>query len=190
MKFYVFKLSTILKVLLFITAILFSGLLLLNYNDNAVIAFKTERQIPIYSVDCEDKKIAVTFDCAWGSDDIASILQTLKEHDVKATFFLVGTWAKKYPESVKMISDNGHDIANHSYTHVKMGNIDNGRIREEIIRCDKVLKDITGKQVDLFRPPYGEYNNNVVSIASQLNHYTIQWDVELIDTKVKSCGPA
>jgi peptidoglycan/xylan/chitin deacetylase (PgdA/CDA1 family) len=84
-----------------------------------------------------------------------------------------------------MISNNGHDIANHSYSHLRMGVLNNSKIREEINLCGKKLSEITGNKIELFRAPYGEYNNNVVGIARDLGYYTIQWDVEGIDIKVK-----
>lgn len=84
-----------------------------------------------------------------------------------------------------MISNNGHDVANHSDSHLRMGVVGNSKIREEIASCGKKLSEITGNKIDLFRAPYGEYNNNVVGIGRELGYYTIQWDVEGIDIKVK-----
>lgn len=122
-------------------------------------------------------------DCAWGADDIPSILETLDRYHVRATFFIVGQWAEKYPESARMIADRGHDIANHSYSHLRMGAIDIQKLRQEIVQCGKKLEEIAGKKVDLFRPPYGDYNNNVIRVARELGYYTIQWDVDSLDWK-------
>lgn len=183
MRFYVVRVSGLLKYgILAIIAIAVISMIYFSGGEVTAV-FQQKRDLPIYSVDYPGKKIALTFDCAWGSEDIPHILQTLREHDVKATFFIIGAWAKKNPDAVKMISDAGHDIANHSYGHLRMGSIDNGKIRSEIVKCDKVLEEITGKKVDLFRAPYGDYNNNVVRIARELNHYTIQWDVDSLDWK-------
>jgi len=84
---------------------------------------------------------------------------------------------------VKLIADNGHDVANHSYSHLRMGAIDNNKIRTEILKCDEVLKRITGKKPELFRAPYGDYDNDVIRIARELNEYTIQWNVDSLDWK-------
>jgi len=183
MKLYVIKLNTLHKfafigifALIICIGLFFSG-------EKVVAVFEQKQDLPIYLVKCDRKKASITFDCAWGADDIPEIVNTLKEYNVRASFFFVGTWAEQYPDMVKLISDNGHDIANHSYAHLRMGAIDSGRIRTEIIKCDEVLKSITGKKPELFRAPYGDYNNNVVRIARELNEYTIQWDVDSLDWK-------
>ena len=144
-----------------------------NYSDD----------IPIYSVDTEGKKCSITFDCAWGADDIPNILDTLDKYKVKATFFVVGLWAEKYPDMVKQMADRGHDIANHGYSHAHMSQIPEAKIKEEILRCSEVLEKITGSKVTLFRPPYGEYNMATIKVAKNLNVQSIQWDVDSLDWK-------
>lgn len=183
MKLYTIKLNAIYKCVLLCAAalIVFAGLYLSK--EEVAEVFEQKRDIPIYSVECNQKKASITFDCAWEADDIPDIVNTLKEQNVRASFFLVGHWAEKYPDAVKLLSDNGHDVANHSYAHLRMGAIDNSRIRTEISKCDDVIKNITGKKPDLFRAPYGDYNNNVVRTARELNEYTIQWDVDSLDWK-------
>ncbi len=98
---------------------------------------------------------------------------------------MVGQWAEKYPDAVKMISIKGHDIGNHSYSHLRMGSIDSGKIRKEISLCTSRLEEISGSKVELFRAPFGDYNNSVVGTARELGIYTIQWDVEGMNIKVK-----
>jgi len=157
--------------------------ILLAFNKEVISAFSQERALPIYSVECDQKKVAITFDCAWGADDIPSILKALKNENIKASFFIVGQWAEKYPEAVKMIANDGHDIANHSYSHTRMGNMDKRSVEKEITLCSSKLKEIAGCKVELFRPPYGDYSNNVVNTAKNLGYYTIQWDVDSLDWK-------
>ena len=185
MRFYVVKVNALLKCTVLAAIVLLAALIVYFSEGEVTAVFQQKRDLPIYSVDYPEKKVALTFDCAWGSEDIPQILNTLKEHDVKASFFMIGVWAEKNPEAVKMIAEHGHDVANHSYSHFRMGSIDNGKIRTEIIKCDSVLEKLTGKKVELFRAPYGDYNNNVVRIAKELNHFTIQWDVETLNIKVK-----
>lgn len=139
--------------------------------------------IPIYSVECEGKKCAITFDCAWGADDIPDILDTLDKYKAKATFFIVGIWAKKYPDMVKLIDERGHEVANHGYSHIHMGSIPENKILDEITLCNDILEEITGKKVTLFRPPYGEYSATTVKAAKKLNCISIQWDVDSLDWK-------
>ncbi len=139
--------------------------------------------IPIYSVECEERKCAITFDCAWGADDIPDILDTLDKYKTKGTFFIVGLWAQKYPDTVKLISDRGHEIANHGYSHAHMAQIPEEKIKEEILLCTDILEKITGVKISLFRPPYGEYNSTTIKIAKNLQYKTIQWDVDSLDWK-------
>lgn len=139
--------------------------------------------IPIYSVECEGKKCAITFDCAWGADDIPNILNTLDKYKAKGTFFIVGIWAKKNPEMVKLIYDKGHEVANHGYSHEHMGKIPENKIKEEISLCTDILEEITGDKVNLFRPPYGEYSSTTIKVAKKMEYQTIQWDVDSLDWK-------
>lgn len=93
---------------------------------------------------------------------------------------MVGQWAEKFPEIIKFIAAEGHDVANHSYSHLRMGALDNRKIISEISLCDKKLNELTGRNIDLFRAPYGDYSNSVVNLARNLGYYTIQWDVDTI----------
>lgn len=154
-----------------------------DYDLSAVTVFAPERQIPIYSVETPEKRVAVTFDCAWGAEDIPDILKTLQEQNVKATFFLVGQWAEKFPEAVRMMAEEGHDIANHSYSHLRMDQLDAAKARQEIAVCGNRLSELAGQKIDLFRAPYGAYNNTVLNAAKSLGYYTIQWNVDSLDWK-------
>ena len=124
--------------------------------------------------------------CPWGADDISIILSTLRDENIKATFFLVGHWAQKFPDSVKAMAADGHDVANHSNSHLRLGALDKDRIKTEITACTETLETLTGAKTDLFRAPYGDYTNNVIQIAKDMGYYTIQWDVDGIYTKVKT----
>lgn len=141
------------------------------------------RVIPIYSVENQENKVAITFDCAWGAKDIPVILNILKEKNVKATFFLVGEWVKKNPEETRMITEQGHDVANHSENHFKMSALNREKIKREINDCTKTIEEITGTRPTLFRAPYGDYNDNVITIAGQAGYSTIQWSVDSLDWK-------
>lgn len=139
--------------------------------------------IPIYSVETDEKKCAITFDCAWGASDIPNILDTLDKYRAKATFFIVGLWAEKYPDMVRLIAERGHEIANHGYSHLHMASIPEEKIAEEITRCTQVLEELSGQKVKLFRPPYGEYDAKVVKTARKLGYQIIQWDCDSLDWK-------
>lgn len=139
------------------------------------------RKLPIYSVETEEKKIAISFDAAWGADDTDLLLEILRENDVKATFFLCGYWVTKYPEEVKRIAEAGHDIGNHGNTHAHGAKLSMEQNMAEIQGVHDKVKNLLGIEMNLFRPPYGEYNNNVISAGEAMNYYTIQWDVDSHD---------
>ena len=158
-------------------------LLFLSFNNGIIETGAKSRDIPIYRVKNEENKVAITFDCAWGAKDIPVILNVLKEKNVKATFFLVGEWVRRNPEETKMIAEQGHDVANHSENHYKMSALSRDKIKKEITDCVKTIIEITGTSTDLFRAPYGDYNDNVISIARQAGQYFIQWKLDSLDWK-------
>ena len=139
------------------------------------------RLVPIYSVDTNEKKVALTFDTAWGADKTLKILEILKEYNVGATFFMVGFWVEEYPEMVKAINDQGIEIGTHSNTHPDFTTLGESQMQLELTTSINLIKNITGKEVNLFRAPYGAYNNTMINVASDLNLKTIQWDVDTLD---------
>ena len=141
----------------------------------------TERLLPIYNVKTEKKNIAFTMNCAWNADDIDKILEVLKENNVQITFFMVGTWVDKYPEAVKKISDAGHEIGSHSNTHPHVNNLSLEKNKEEIYQSVSKIEKITGKKVELYRTPYGEYNNIVIKSIQEAGYYPIHWNLDTLD---------
>lgn len=143
------------------------------------------RQLPIYCVDTAEKKIALTFDAAWGNEDTAQILEILKKHDVRVTFFMTGGWVESYPDDVKAILAAGHDLGNHSENHKNMSQLSDAEKKEELMKVHEKVRTLTGYEMFLFRPPYGDYDNAVVNVAKENGYYTIQWDVDTLDIKGK-----
>ena len=132
MNFYVIKLKHIIIALLIFAVIP----IIWFTTSRAVSVFNVNgREIPIYSVERCDNKIALTFDCAWNDDDIDSILDTLDKYNCKATFFVVGDWAEKYSESLKKIYDRGHEIGNHSYNHADYTKMSAEAITADLVSC-------------------------------------------------------
>ena len=141
------------------------------------------RKLPVYSVKRDDKCVSLTFDAAWGNEDTQTLIDILAKYDVKATFFVVGFWAEKYPESVKALADAGHEIMTHSDDHAHFNSLG----REQMIAnlaagCDKI-EAVTGVRPTLFRAPYGEYNDTVIQTAADAGLQTIQWSVDSLDWK-------
>lgn len=142
-----------------------------------------KRDLPIYSVETDENKVALSFDAAWGNDDTQRILDILDKHNVKVTFFMTGEWVRKYPEDVKKIAAAGHDLGNHSENHKQMTKLTEQQCIDEIMKTHNRVKELTGIEMELFRPPYGDYNNMVVGAARKCGYYTIQWDVDSLDWK-------
>ena len=141
------------------------------------------RELPVYSVDRNDGKIAISFDAAWGAENTPALLDILDEYGVKTTFFLVGIWTEKYPEMVKEIAARGHEVENHSTTHPQMSKLSEAKIIEELrVNADRI-EQITGKRPTLFRPPYGDYNDSVVRVSRAQGYECVQWNVDSLDWK-------
>ena len=142
-----------------------------------------KRELPIYCVNRDDNKISISFDAAWGGDKTLGILELLDEYNIKTTFFLVDIWTQKYPELVKEIVARGHEIGNHSTSHPQMSKLNETQIAKELnTQADNVL-DIAGVRPVLFRPPYGDYNNRVITTARAQGFVPIQWSVDSLDWK-------
>ncbi len=143
----------------------------------------SSRLVPIYRVDTQEKQVAISFDAAWGADKTQEIIDILKEYDASATFFLVGFWIDKYPEMVKAIDEAGLEIGTHSNTHPDMVKLDKTTIKNELTTSMEKITEITGKEVKVFRPPYGSYNNDLLNVCSSLGLSAVQWDVDTLDWK-------
>lgn len=146
------------------------------------------RLVPIYNVATEKKQVAISFDAAWGADKTEDIMEVLKEFGANATFFLVGFWVDDYSDIVKKIDDAGFEIGTHSNTHPDMVKLSENSIREELLSSIDKIKAITGKEVNLFRPPFGSYNNTLLHVCDELKLKAIQWDVDSLDWKGLSAG--
>ena len=141
------------------------------------------RELPVYCVDTEEKKVALSFDAAWGNEDTKQILDILKKKNVHVTFFMTGGWVEKYPDDVKAIYEAGHDLGNHSENHKNMSQLSGEEITQELMCVHKRVKELTGYEMFLFRPPYGDYDDDVINGAKACNYYAIQWDVDSLDWK-------
>ncbi len=165
---------------------LFVCLLLVVYLGDAAVAVNStygDRELPIYSVDTEEKKISISFDAAWGAEDFYTIMDVLDKHNVKTTFFMTGEWVEKYPECVKTLVEKGHDLGNHSATHPDMTTLSKAQQKEQILAVHNAVKELTGYEMELFRPPYGAYNNDVIRTCYEIGYYPVQWDVDSLDWK-------
>jgi len=138
---------------------------------------------PIYRGNPEKDMVAFLINVSWGSEHIPALLNTLKEKQVKATFFIDGKWAQSNSDYVKMIDEEGHIIGNHAYNHPDMARLSNQQVMEQISQTNEIIKAITGDSPKWFAPPSGSYNDHVVQAAHNLDMQTILWTVDTIDWK-------
>lgn len=151
-------------------------------------AAATARRLPIYCVARDDKACSLTFDAAWGNEDTEQLIDILARYKVKATFFVVGDWVEKYPESVKALAEAGHEVMNHSDDHAHFSQLSSGEIAANINACSDKIEAVTGTRPTLFRAPYGEYDDKVIAAVDGMGIKTIQWDVDSLDWKELSAG--
>ena len=160
-----------------------------QFNENMLVFKQVKPNIhlddlppaPIYKGNPEKPMVSFIINVAWGNEYLSDMLATLKQHHVSATFFLEGRWAQKYPELAQMITDAGHEVGNHSFTHPDMKNLTTVQIQQEITKTNGVIKATTGSNPKWFAPPSGSFKDEVVKIASNEEMGTIMWSVDTID---------
>lgn len=141
------------------------------------------KKVPVYCVETEEKKVAISFDAAWGADKTEKIMSILKEYKVNATFFLVSFWAEEHSDLVKKIDENGFEIGSHSNSHPDFAKLSETQMRQELEGSIKTIEGITNKKVEIFRFPFGSYNNVAMKVCEEQNVIPIQWDVDTLDWK-------
>lgn len=173
------------KIVIFIMIVLTVVICIYDHSSDviAVVGEHYEDSLPIYSVDTEEKVVSITFDAAWGDEDLDEILGILDAHNCKAAFFVTGDWASRYPDAIEKIHKYGHDIGNHGANHKHMTSLSQSEMLEEIEGCHNIVKSITGVDMTLFRAPYGDYNESVILAAKSEGYSTVQWDVDSLDWK-------
>lgn len=192
------KISTFIRCGLFVLSVIFISGVAIAYGQNKLeeqslatsansgmhqSLIQSERKLPIYCVDCPEKKVALSFDAAWGNEDTKKIMEILKKHNVHVTFFMTGGWVESYPDDVKMIAEEGHDLGNHSENHKQMSQLSKEECKKEIMSVHDKVKELTGKDMMLFRPPYGDYNDTLIESVKECGYHAIQWDVDSLDWK-------
>lgn len=168
-------------VVIFAAILLGAGVLFAVHGDKVVSALATPRALPIYSVAREDKQIALTFDTSYG-DNTTELLRVLADAGVSATFFVTGDWADRHGDSVRAMHEAGHEVMNHSNTHPHMTRLTVEEIHSEVSACNEKIKALTGTVPTLFRPPFGDYDDQMIRALQQCGMTAVHWDVERIDS--------
>lgn len=160
-----------------IVFLLFSFALLFN-----VTTASAAREGTVFRrVDCEEKLIALTFDDGPHPEKTEKVLEVLDHYDVKATFFVVGQNAERYPEIVQRCAEKGHEIGNHTYTHRYFNRLSAIEAENEIKKDSKLLEALTGAPCRLFRPPGGIFDSASAALASKAGMKTVIWNVDTKD---------
>lgn len=137
----------------------------------------------LYVGDANQKKIYITFDAGFENGNTERILDALKKHGVKATFFLVGNYFETQPELVKRMAEEGHTIGNHTYSHPDMSKIgDIQSFQTELQKNEALYRDILGSEMPkLYRPPQGKFCEENLKMAQQLGYSTVFWSLAYVD---------
>lgn len=160
-----------------------------SFNENKLVYTQVKPKVhlsnlpasPIYRGHPDKPMVSFIINVAWGNEYLSEMLATLKKHNISASFFLEGNWAKKNPELAKMIVSAGHEIGNHSYSHPDMAKLTASQAREQMIKTNEIIEAATGKKCTLFGPPSGSYRDETVKIANELKMKTILWTVDTVD---------
>lgn len=137
--------------------------------------------LPIIGTATAAKVVALTFDHSWGNTFTPSILDTLKQNNLKVTFFIMGPWAAHYPDVVKRMVADGHEIASHGYRHENYGEKTAEWIREDLNKSSAQIKEASGITPKLFRPPNGHYSPQSLRLTNELGYKSILWNIDSID---------
>jgi len=174
-------LKIVMGISLILLLMIFSFGFLLGNKYGESIPVLNQRLVPIYKVDTDQNLISLTLDGTWGADYTDEILDILRENNIKITFFFAGYWLEKYPDIVKRIAAEGHEIENHSFTHPHFNSLSREKIKEELESTSDLVEEIIGIRPRFFRPPFGEYNNNVIKTINNLDYQIIQWSIDSHD---------
>jgi peptidoglycan/xylan/chitin deacetylase (PgdA/CDA1 family) len=149
-----------------------------------VLTDASQRRLPVYSVETDQKAVALTFDAAWGNSDTDVLIAMLAQYQVKATFFVTGDWCDRCPEDVKKLSQAGHAIENHSDAHPHPNALSQADLAADARACNRKIEALTGIAPKLYRAPYGEYNDTVIAtIEDTVGLTVVQWDADSVDWK-------
>ena len=160
------------------------GLIFWAVNTPAVVGVSaSKRELPVYCVQRDEKLVALSFDAAWGNEDTRTLIDILGQYGVNATFFVVGDWVDKYPESVRALAEAGNEVMNHSSSHAHFSALSTNEITSDITACNDKIEAVTGVRPTLFRCPYGEYDDHVIRAVNALGMTAVQWDVDSLDWK-------
>lgn len=161
----------------FFAIIILSGFLQPIFNNTQPV----NKPAPIFHGNMTSPKVAFACNVFWGEEYLPAMLNTLDENNIKITFFIGGSWGKRFPALVTELAHRGHELGNHTYSHPHPNTISKDKNKEQILRTEELVKELTTIKTSLYAPPYGEYNDTVLSAADELGYTTIMWSIDTID---------
>ena len=169
---------------------LMAGLLFLGFyglgsravaTDSGIVRMEGEERLE----EADVKKIAITFDDGPHPSYTAQLLDGLKERGIHATFFVTGEHAELHPDIIERMFNEGHLIGNHTYSHIQLTKGNRDKFKDELIKTNEILKEITGEEVQYVRPPYGSWDK---SFEKELNMFPVLWTVDPLDWSSRNVG--
>ena len=164
-----------------LAAALILGTLLLR--QTAVSTFAGQPDEPYRTGEESTGRIALQCNVAWGQENLPAMLKILEEANVHITFNILGEWAEKFPDDLRMIAQAGHELGNHGYYHKNHSELTAEQVQQEIRRADQVIFDITGQHTTIFAPPSGDHDRESVRAAQELGVVVVLWSIDTIDWK-------
>ncbi|MBP2628821.1 MAG: polysaccharide deacetylase [Firmicutes bacterium] len=161
----------------FLTIAMLSGLLQPIFS-NTQLPGKPQ---PIFHGNLSEPKIAFACNVFWGEEFLPDMLNILEANNIKITFFIGGSWGKRFPNLVTELSTRGHELGNHTYSHPHPNTLSKDKNKEQILRTEQLVTELTQRKTTLYAPPYGEYNDTVLAAAAELGYTTIMWTIDTID---------
>jgi len=155
-------------------------------SDRWIISTDVPVSKPIVQIKTAQLVMALTINVDWGEENIPAILNILDERKARVTFFVTGRWAKKNPELLKIMSNKGHQIENHGYSHPHPDQLSIGANQEEIKKTESIIEGIIGRKTHLYAPPYGEKGASGIRAADALGYQTILWTLDTVDWRADS----
>lgn len=165
------------NLLLIVIAAFFAALILFVQKQQTDVFTPVKETGALSRVETNQKHLSLTFDCNWGDQQIKTILETLKNENIKATFFLSGEWAEQHPDLVQQALKDGNEIESQGMRHEDYTQLGPDEIRRDIILAGAAIDKSGGGRPQLLRPPYGKINNETLKIASRLQQQLVLWSV-------------
>ena len=156
-------------------------LCILTLNNDVRSVFGPSYNNLFYRGNTEQNNVSLMINVYWGNEYLPSILKTFDDYNVKTTFFVGGMWVSKYPEELMNLVNKGHEIGNHGFFHKDQDKLSYNENQQEIFNTHKIVKEYIGKDMTLFAPPSGAFNDYTIHCATNLGYQVIMWSRDTID---------